>query len=863
MYKIIFRKLNFDTLEIRRGFVGRLSEALAPIKLYSRLTTLNAKNKFSEADNVLRAVQELYRFIIPEDAQGWFGFVRELWNCYSKLANSSDKRERSRSKDYIGNCAKILQKFKLNIINDIKVIIKMRKIAIAGDLKNLNSHIRKIIEKPEIKDSYYYLADTRILHVKLYDHLILTSGIAVAMIKELLGRGCTPSEICGVNIERNELIYLTQICALSHDLGKIKGVDTEYRMHVERSVEYVKSILKEMKVSKELSEIIINSVYKHHLENKPKTPFEKVICLADSYASAGDRPELARAKTSEEFQKIGQNILKLEKEVFGNKKPICLILGDVDAIKSYVYETSKLPEIRGSSQILVELEKEIRKEFKEELTEDCLIYCGGGSFLAIVPASEAEKWKRKIENLYLQKTEICTITIVTSNPLGYENFARGLEPYDDESVENINGSGVAEDIILSHFAIFKRRSDRKGFGELVAKLTANLQLEKRKKEIAPFFPALPIFHRCDSCGKRPASKLDQSVDPPEWLCKICWNKRNEGRKDKLYFANEFINWYKKRYGQLYCLPHENLDELAKLDKRGHIAFLYADGNNIGDLLQMAKTPAAYRHISEALRVAVKEALFEAIIETIGKERVEREKRLPFEIIAIGGDDVSIIIPACYGWDLAINLLRIFENHQKIKALVSEFKNYLGEDFRITMSVGLVIADVKYPVLFMQKLSESLLKEAKRLAKETKQSSICHLWLKSPTISEDAKIIIESLYHKRVGRKEIELTARPYTLNQAIKLRRDIIQLLKYLPSSQRKSLAQVASEGVDVSINFALWQLARMKNKKIRELLYQAFKRLGNLIGQNGNKLLFWSREKNVYRTALLDALELLDLMEG
>ncbi len=113
----IFRNPNFYQVVEKyfrdpQEFCRKLSEALAPDKtIFKALASLNAKNKFSEADNVLRAVQELYRFVILGDAQGWFGFVRELWNCYSKLANSSDKRERSRSKDYIN----IVQKFSIHM----------------------------------------------------------------------------------------------------------------------------------------------------------------------------------------------------------------------------------------------------------------------------------------------------------------------------------------------------------------------------------------------------------------------------------------------------------------------------------------------------------------------------------------------------------------------------------------------------------------------------------------------------------------------------------------------------------------------------------------------------------------------------
>jgi len=113
----IFRRPNFYRIVEKyfrdpQEFCRKLSDALAPNKtIFKALASLNAKNKFSEADNVLRAIQELYRFVILGDAQGWFGFVRELWNCYSKLANSSDTRERKRSKDYI----EIVQKFSIHM----------------------------------------------------------------------------------------------------------------------------------------------------------------------------------------------------------------------------------------------------------------------------------------------------------------------------------------------------------------------------------------------------------------------------------------------------------------------------------------------------------------------------------------------------------------------------------------------------------------------------------------------------------------------------------------------------------------------------------------------------------------------------
>lgn len=75
----------------------RLSEILSPDGVVlTTLSTLNRQNKAEEADNTLKAIQNLYRFVILGDLQGWFGFLRELWNAHEKK-----KDNKGRSK-YLG-----------------------------------------------------------------------------------------------------------------------------------------------------------------------------------------------------------------------------------------------------------------------------------------------------------------------------------------------------------------------------------------------------------------------------------------------------------------------------------------------------------------------------------------------------------------------------------------------------------------------------------------------------------------------------------------------------------------------------------------------------------------------------------------
>jgi len=708
-----------------------------------------------------------------------------------------------------------------------------------------------------MKEKANLQADTRIVCETLYDHLSLTAGLAVAMVRELCLRGQSPRHICGVECDEHELLALARLCGLLHDIGKAKLGATEYLWHVQRGVNWTREWLEQQGIPEPFFSLVVNAVARHHLRNHPQTLLEKAICLADSYASAGDRPELAKAGSKEQLQQSARKIVALEQELFGNDKPVRLLLGDVDAIKGFVYEGQKLPEIRGASELLVEAEEDIKKLFEQKLSKDCLVYCGGGSFLAIVPANEAEALKKEVERLYLSKTKVATITVVVSEPIGYIDLGRGLRPYDDASIKQLRGTGVAEDLLFSHFeAVVSNRSKRKNFGEWVARLSADLRQAKLQKAIAPFFPTLPVHQRCQSCGKRAASRLDTRVTPEEWLCEACHMKREKGRRGRSSFAEKFAKWFEEKHGQkVPDKPAKDLDDLA--GKEGRLAFLYADGNNMGDLLQRAKTPAQYRHISEALETAVKDALFEALVGSIRKENLVKSPRLPFEIIAIGGDDVTVIVPARYGWQLTLKFLQEFERHPKIQRLNEEMNT------KLTMSAGLVIADVKYPVRFMQSLAESLLKEAKRLARKKQgESAICHLWLRTPIASENAKVVLETLY-LREDKERRHLTARPFTLRQARKLT-ELAQNLKDLPHHQRRTLAESLEKGVRISLNTALYQVQRQlseEQREQREKVIRTFVELGRLVTEEiQDKFFFWQKRDGEWRTALLDALELLEL---
>jgi hypothetical protein len=349
----------------------------------------------------------------------------------------------------------------------------------------------------------------------------------------------------------------------------------------------------------------------------------------------------------------------------------------------------------------------------------------------------------------------------------------------------------------------------------------------------------------------------------EWICAICSQKRERGRGERREFVKEFVQWVRdsKRVEIPEKKPDgkprfpEDLDTLAGSD--GRIALLYADGNNMGDLLQLMPSPASYHHFSQVLEDATRDALFSALWGTFGEEHLkDPNEPLSFEIIALGGDDIVVIVPARYGWALAVKVLEAFEHHPGIEKLQKELQGRVGSAMRrpvsLSLSAGLAIADVKYPVSFLFSLAEGLLKEAKKLAREVRTSTLCHLWLRAPVISE-AGALLSSLY-KREG---LILTARPYSVEQAKKLT-ELTRSLKELPATQRHSLAEAIEKGVRVSLNYALYQAARQKDRGAQ--LREAFGELGKLLGPAQDGFWFWRYTDDGWKTTLLDALELIEL---
>lgn len=388
---------------------------------------------------------------------------------------------------------------------------------------------------------------------------------------------------------------------------------------------------------------------------------------------------------------------------------LALLAADTDRTQSYVFESAKLPEVRGASRQLDDLNHRIADLVSQAFHERCVVYVGGGSLLALVPGDEArlDRLCDEIEALYPGETDVATVTA--------------------------DWREVAPEMVLDGYP-------DGGFGGLVRWAGGWLRRRKEDKSPGPFFEAPPHIVRCRSCKTRAADPL---VSFPDWpLCRTCKNKRTyEGRWAWFRRFQDFLDRHPKLgegsyyegYDPFPAIPSareevetpprwlpQDLSELgqASQGRKGYVGFIHLDGDGFGDLFHLLPIATRYRDFSLEIKEAAEYAVMAALATHLhpvqvpvsearqevgeGPRAGELVRIHPFEIITIGGDDIWLIVPG----DAAIPIAAA------ISTTFSERVSRPDGDGPCTLSGGVVIADDHNPVRVLSDLAEKLTRRAK-------------------------------------------------------------------------------------------------------------------------------------------------------
>lgn len=602
------------------------------------------------------------------------------------------------------------------------------------------------------------------------------------------------------------------------------------------------------------------------------------------------------------------------------------------------------------------------RKLSEALIPEAIVYSTGGNILAFCPAAFVNELADAIEKRYSYVTLTANSCAVGDKFKLLEiRFGLQREPIADTFWLDRYRQESKNKLVEAYFGKLDRQpkepcssdpscaeeafANRKSFNELTTKLAvlfnqrrSGNDFENRpSRRYPPMLETHPYLQR-DEAERR--SAIARATDNPDnsnqkglpgnpWFSEVSARKRKSGdraKKGKIKETHWYAEWHpdviegwvEKFEDFLECRPEklqkycndcdlesvkiaESLTQLGSTSN-GFVAYIYADGNNMGGYIQKISTPQKYQEFSEDVDKATRYAVFQALAEHLhprqAKENDNSDRDFvwihPFEIITIGGDDIILIVPADRALAIAKTIGEQFEqillkqvqipgveitgNYQTQPAEkpidLSKCHRYLSQNAginncQLSTSIGVLIADYKTPIYYAKKLYEQLLKSAKKRAKSLKAKGYCggtvdFLVMKSVTaISSSIEEFRQEALTQDTPQK-LKLYAAPYTLHEIGGLIESVKALKKAeFPKSQLYQIRNFLEQGKQTTILNYRYFRTRLKQGK-QELRTEFEEAWCNAKTNEGNIAPWmYDLEEKVYETIWRELVDIYDFIES
>lgn len=509
-----------------------------------------------------------------------------------------------------------------------------------------------------------------------------------------------------------------------------------------------------------------------------------------------------------------------------------LVSFDTDRIKDYLFATTVLNDVRQASSLLDRLNREQILSVLNRVARGStvhLAYAAGGSAIAVLANQQvADEAIRAVEALYRRETVVASITGVRVP--------------------------VCEDDL------------RERFGKKVRQAGHLLRRRKEEKGRALSLPVAPYVRPCDACGRWPAARPDR--ERGKFVCRACWIKRKDrgatryGLRQRLVQVAEGTppeapqdEWADliaatcgdTRHREVAAELPQDLSAIGELARRpGYVALVYADGNNMGRVLENLVTRDRYRKFAALLDDLLLRITYRRLM-----EHVEQHPRKPvFELLMAGGDDLMLVTTP----DIALQLVpRVMEDFQHYSPPLARDG---GAEF-LSLSVGVLIAKAAFPMSAMRDLAEALQLRAKQRSFEADGAGAVDFMVVTGPGSQSLDRVREEILTGRgfafpPGDGQMyRLTRRPYVAGELETLLRTAEELKqKRFPSGHLQAMYEALFWSPAQASLVTLQTVGRARNEH-REVLERFFREV------EGAVVPPWHEGDSVRETALGDLVEI------
>jgi len=361
-----------------------------------------------------------------------------------------------------------------------------------------------------------------------------------------------------------------------------------------------------------------------------------------------------------------------------------LLAAEADQIQDFIFRASHLREVVGGSQLLTCFCKQVPDKLLLGVEADIVIKDGGSFRIVFGDVDAARNFGADLAEIYRRVAD-GTLTVA-------------------EPVEVTNGD----------FAQASKKAEEK------------LREAKRWRRVAEATPQIPYIAFCASCGVGLAvthekHHPDDTTEDSNYLCRACQVKAQERDDDEQ--DSGFLDKFKEavvgsKTGQ-YTLPFRP-KQVSCYDPRRYIAYLIADGNNMGKVFGSCN-----QEQMKALSRAMPKMLRASLAQPTKQLMKDNDTFIPVLPLILGGDDVFALLPAPWALDFARVFCLEFEARMRAFVAKNNLNNSVLPD-TLTVSAAVVICKETYPYALAHRAGEARLERAKQVGKALAYHKSIHL-----------------------------------------------------------------------------------------------------------------------------------------